>query len=277
MPTTETPEPGIYTGVTMERYLSWPYVSASKLKTLHSSAAKVKYDMDGGPRRETPALALGTTIHACVLEPQAFHRTYVIEPEINKRTKVGKLEFAALLERVENKNQILISKDDYSTCNAIAKRLGEDEIAAEMLSGKGKNEVSVVWDHEATGLRCKARIDRLTDWKGFTCHIDLKSTVDASPDGYPYQCRKYNYHWSAALYLKGCEALAPGTRRFMHIAFEKVPPYDVGIYEFVSGDLQNQLGLEEGWRKCESMLAKYKECVDNDAWPSYGGPHPVEL
>ncbi len=277
MPTTETPEPGIYTGVTMERYLSWPYVHSSELKTLHNSPAKLKHQMDTGETKETEALTLGSAIHCCVLEPEAFHRLYVIAPEGDRRKKGVKEMFAEVEAAAEAKGQTLIKKADYEICTALAKRLGEDEIAAEMLSGKGKNEVSVVWDHEPTGLRCKARIDRLTDWKGFTCHIDLKSTVDASPDGYPYQCRKYKYHWSAALYLKGCEALAHGTRRFMHIAFEKAPPYDVGIYEFVSGDLQNQLGLEEGWRKCESMLAKYKECVDNDTWPSYGGPHPVEL
>jgi len=275
--TTETPDPGIYPNVSMERYLSWPYASSSMLKTLFKSPAKVKHERDAGPSKSTESQAFGSASHCCVLEPEVFHRTYVIEPDVNKKTKAGREQIAKVQATCKSKGQILVKNADYVRCKAIAERLQKDEIAAEMLAGKGTNEVSVVWDHEPTGLRCKARIDRLTDWKGFTCHIDLKSTVDASPDGYPRQCRKWKYHWSAALYLKGCEALKPGTRRFMHIAFEKVPPYDVGTYEFTSGDPQNYLGLEEGWRKCESMLALYKECVDNDTWPSYGGPHPVEL
>ncbi len=47
--------------------------------------------------------------------------------------------------------------------------------------GKGMNEVSIVWVDEQTGLKCKARLDRLTVYRGYPFVLDLKTSKDASP------------------------------------------------------------------------------------------------
>ncbi len=279
MPTTDStngaPEQGVYFGIPADVYHAWPYVSASKLKRLATSAAKAYHHEKHPDEGDTAAMALGRAVHVAVLEPEAFHRMYVIAPQGDKRKKDVKAAWEAAGREAAQKGQSLLPHADYDLCVKLRGRVEQDELAGPILKGKGRNEVSVVWEDDATGLMCKARMDRLCDWMGFTCHIDLKTTKDSSPDGYPWECKKYKYHWSAAFYLKGCDVIVPARRRFLHIAVEKVPPYDLGVYEFTAGD--HRLSLDEGWSACRVALTNWKECMDSGNWPSHGGPHPLEL
>lgn len=277
MPTTnEAPGQGVYYDIPADVYHSWPYASGSGLKLMAKSAAKLDHHRKHPEEDDiTDAMAMGSATHTAVLEPDEFDRMYAVAPEGDKRTKVVKEAWKVAEAEAAESGRALLRVKEYDLCRTLRDRIWNDELAGPMLSGRGRNEVSVVWQDEATGLMCKARIDRLCDWMGFTCHIDLKTTQDASPWGYPYECRKYKYHWSAAFYLKGCEVIHSATRRFLHIAIEKEPPYDLGVYEFIDGD--HQLSLDSGWLACQTHLATWKQCVDSGVWPSHGGPHPLEL
>lgn len=273
--TNGAPGPGVYFGIPADVYHAWPYVSASKLKRMAVSAAKAYHHEKYPDSGDTDAKRFGRAAHTAVLEPEVFHRLYVIAPEGNKQKKVVKEAWAEAEKLAKAKGTLLLPRTDYDLCVRLRGRCERDELAGPMLTGRGKNEVSVVWEDDATGLTCKARIDRLCAWKGFTCHVDLKTTKDASPIGYPWECKRYKYHWSAAFYLHGCDVLKPGRRRFLHIAVEKVQPYDLGVYEIDEGD--HQLSLDAGWNACREQLSRWKECVDSGIWPSHGGPHPLEL
>ena len=86
-------EPGIYSGISNDAYHSGPGDSSSRIKTALTSAAHyLAYKSTDA----TPAMALGTAIHALVLEPDTWRNELVIAPDINRRTKAGKAEFALI-------------------------------------------------------------------------------------------------------------------------------------------------------------------------------------
>lgn len=277
----EDPQPGLYVNVPMAVYLKIKAVSTSMLKNLAISPAKCRYAIDNPDKDDTEAKIMGRALHAAILEPDLYDERWLVCPEgMDRRTKAGKAEWADLqLQAMETGGEIIKHKDA-ETVTAVRDAVMADEIAGQLMESKrGGNEVTLIWKDEATGLMCKGRSDRMTDYQGFTVHIDLKSTKDASVDGYKWEVRRYKYHWSAAFYLDGCDALEPGKRRFLHIAFEKVPPYDVGVYEFepaVQGEI-NQISLDEGRDFYRRHLTTYKQCLESGIWPSYGGIHPLYI
>lgn len=277
---TENPQPGLYTNVPMAVYLALDLASGSRLKKRAISAKKCRHAIDNPHSDDTKDKAFGRLVHVAVLEPDIYDRDWVILPkDLNRKTNKGKEEYANLVLQAAESGGETVSIQDSLAAVAMRESIMADEFAAELLTGMGGNEVTLIWDDEATGLRCKGRSDRMTSYQGITTHVDLKTTAKGGPDGYPYEVRKWQYHVSAAFYLDGCAALEPGKRRFMHIAVEKKPPYDVGVYEFeaaVPGE-ENQISIDEGRRFYRTWLAEYKKSLDSGEWPSYGGIHPLYI
>ena len=81
-----------------EEYHARPGVSASMLKSMASGwrSFEAEYITKTAPRKESAAMALGTAVHAALLEPEAFADEYAVIPEecSDRRTKAYK-EWAA--------------------------------------------------------------------------------------------------------------------------------------------------------------------------------------
>jgi hypothetical protein len=68
-------------------------------------------------------------------------------------------------------------------------------------AGDGKNEVSLWWTDEATGVRLRCRLDRLVHLDGVPHLPDLKTTEDASDFGVARTSHRFAYHMKCAMYL----------------------------------------------------------------------------
>ena len=86
-------------------------------------------------------------------------------------------------------------------------------------------EIAIVWDDPETGLRCKARIDFVSEYDGWTVVGDLKSSINAAPKQWARAVANYGYHRQAAFYLDGCNAISPHDRLFAWIIQEKDDPF----------------------------------------------------
>lgn len=266
------PNPGIHRDVPAETYHEWDAISASKLKKLADCPAMLKYEMDH-PQTQTDAMRIGSAVHDAILLPDRFAAKYVESPKCDKRTTAGKEAWAAFI--AEHAGKQVLDADDMAICKGIRESLLADETARGLLVGRGGNEVSIVWDHKATGLRCKSRIDRATEYQGTSCHVDIKTTTDANPDAFRWEVRKYRYHLQAAFYLDGCEALRGGKRRFIFIAVEKMPPYLCSVCELDEDG--NSISIQAGRDLYRPLLEKYQTCRESGVWPSYGGIHPLTI
>jgi len=75
---------GIYFNMSAEEYFALPYFSRSLAQKVRFSGQEAEYYIKN-PTKETPAMELGTALHALFLEPEKFNATYVKEPVIEKK------------------------------------------------------------------------------------------------------------------------------------------------------------------------------------------------
>lgn len=280
MTTTEipAPEPGIYENVPFADYCAWPCVNNSSLGPLRKSPAHylVAQETQTEP---SDALRFGTFAHAGKLEPLAVINHYVVLPEFEheirkpdgseytnvKATKAYK-DRVAEFHRI-NANKEVVPQDWYDKLLGICEALSRNRRAAEWFGARGPAEVSIVWDDPLTGLRCKARIDKLDrDARRIT---DLKTTVDASQFG--VAMHKYGYARQAGFYADGMRVLTGDDYSFALVAVEKEPPFGVRAAE-VDFDTLN-IGRCEYRRALRQLV----ECRRSSHWPSYTDPDTWQL
>jgi hypothetical protein len=252
--------PGLYPGISRSAYEAIPAINVSSLEGFERSAAHARERMLHPPE-PTEAMSLGTAFHMSVLEPDRFAKEYACAPKCDRRTKVGKEMWAQF--EADNEGKELLAEDDFTTVTHMSASAWAHPIAKQMLGGVGHNEVAVVWKDEETGLLAKGLIDRISPFDGWTFIQDVKSTLDASRRAFTRQVRNLNYAAKAAFYVDGCNTVAPRDRRFALIAVEKLPPYEVAIYEIGSEALAAGRSTYHRW------LRLYELAKRTNIWPGY--------
>lgn len=212
------------------------------------------------PQEPTAAMQLGTAIHTAVLEPELFASDYLVAPAVDRRTKDGKATWEAFVQECEANGKTSISVADLEVCNSISDVVRSHNTAKELL-GAGKAEVSMFWDDIETGVLCKCRPDWIS---AADVIVDLKSTTDASPEGFARSAYNFRYWVQAAWYLDGIEQ-ATGSRpeAFVFVAFEKEPPYACGFY-YATEEM-----IEAGRQEYRRLLDLYADCLSTNNWRGY--------
>lgn len=257
-------------------------------------------------QKETPAKALGSAIHVSILEPERFEKEYVQEPdkdEVQRDNPRKILDLAedykreakalglkstgtkpelkkVLSEQVHNyyfwdelydklvAGRKVLSQHDWRVVKAITARVRKHPSASNLLSA-GKAEQSIFWVDKDTGVQCKGRIDWLTP---DSIILDLKSTTDASPEGFQRSISKYRYYVQAAMYTDGLQALGQLPPVFVFAAWEKSVPYASALY-YATKEM-----LEEGRKEYKRLLKIYADCLSSDEWPGYSDSiEPINL
>jgi exodeoxyribonuclease VIII len=167
-----------------------------------------------------------------------------------------------------NGHRTILSDKEYELVVSMRDAVMAHPAAARIMRMKGKAEQSISWRDEETGELCRARPDWWVPTKRLMA--DVKTTDDASKEGFSRSISKWRYHVQHPYYLDGANAAIrqagidlPEQRYFVFIAVEKKPPYNVGVY--VLGDESIQVGRDE----YRDNLSTYAECVADGDWPGY--------
>lgn len=238
-------------------YASMPGLNQSKLGALKSCPAKFKHLLDN-PSESTPAQDQGQVFHSLLLEPESFNDRYFCLPELDRRTVKGKELYAELLALHPNK--VAVKADDFNLAHSMAAAVRNNVHANHILDGSD-TELTLDWSDDVTGVLCKARVDAYNAKLGIV--IDIKTTIDASPYGFPKRLWQYGYHRQAAWYLEALQRNGQAAEHFVFIAVEKTAPYLVGIYRLTDETLR--LSKAEN----EKLLRLYAECERTNTWPGY--------
>ena len=209
----------------------------------------------------TPAMRLGTALHTHVLELSKWDDQIAVAPgDINRRTKEGREQWAAF--EAAAKRKTVITADDAQQVMAMGRAVLGHPAAAMLLGLPGKAETTHMWTDASTGLECKCRPDWLTDDGSIV--VDLKTTKNASIQGFKRSVADYRYHVQAAWYLHGLEQ-ATGRRpdQFIFICVESTAPFACAVY---AADAEM---IERGHDQAMRDLAKLAVCKAADHWPSY--------
>jgi len=254
-----TPKPGIYYGVRFEEYQKWDAVNNSVLKILSDERrcpAHAKYYLENG-LPDTPALRFGRALDCYILEPTHFVELYEVEPVVDRRTKLGRLEWEHFQQQLGKKESI--SQEDYEKIISIFNKVIDSQ-AMRLIEG-GKSQVCAVWEDKITGLTCKARWDYYQE--EIPMITDLKSTGDASPDGFSFDIFKYAYFQQAGFYCMGHEVLTDDDPCFAIFAIEKEPPFVHSTFDL------GMKSIEAGKNAARKALAIYAKCKKSGVWPQY--------
>lgn len=249
-----TTGPAVIIDATMpaDAYHATDAVSASLLKQIAKSPAHARAYLQQ-QQEPTAAMLFGTAFHTCVLESERFAEDYAVF-EGDKRTKGGKEAYEAAIAT----GKTIITPNEYKIITAMAEAIGDHPAASKLVRGDGQTEVSMFWEDEDTGLQCKCRPDIWIAQGRGSVIVDIKTTEDASPEGFARSIQSYGYGIQAAHYLAGS-----GADAFIFVAVEKKEPYAVAVYQL------DALSLEISEMKRRDMLQLWASCRESDSFPAY--------
>ena len=234
-------------------FSSEKYISNSMLNNISVSPEHFMFKMDN-PQPSTPAMKLGSAIHMNVLQPEEFNKNYAVSPKFDRRTKIGKEDYKNFVNN--NLSKTVISESDFEIIEQITMKLMKDKMVKSLLQ-QGEPEKIIQWHNEHYDVNCKGMLDYHRE--GADMIIDLKTTQDASYNGFMRSVKKYKYHKQAAFYLDAVKA-----QRFFIIAVEKSPPFAINIFEL------SENMLDEGRDMYNHELEIYEYCTKSDYWPGVG-------
>ena len=200
-------------------YHSHPSISSSDVKLV---AAKTLLHWKHKVYKPSTAFAMGSAVHAMVLEPE---KGLVIRgPEDRRGNKWRDAQLAADLD-----GQILLTEGDFDLAEKIAEATRAHPVVARYLADDSfVAEASFFATDPVTGVNIKCRPDGYLQKSGII--FDIKTTRDASPEGFPREIRNYGYDLQAAFYLRCMRAAGYEANSFIFVAVEKEAPFAVGVH-----------------------------------------------
>lgn len=243
-------EPGIYPGVPLEQYRRWQAWNPSLVKHARTSLLQVWHALHSPPAPPTPQQVLGAAEHCAVLEPDEFPRRYVLWQGRRAGKAYEQFELA-------NAGMTILRDEEYDKCCAMRRAVVGHMVAAPIVTDPdAKRECSLCWDDPNTGLRCKGRVDLLSD-----CIADLKTIRECSDFRMTRECCDYHYHMSMAAYRSGVEVLSGKQLPIRLVFVSSSAPHDVAVRSLEDDSLACG---HERWCKC---LAKIRRAIDLNHWP----------
>lgn len=170
------PQVGIYYDVPNDVYHSaTSAISNSMLSMIHETVSAYQWVQQAPVDTDKlKVFELGTALHAYVTERKRFNDEYKIMPTYNLRTNKGKQDKLAFEQA--NKDSFIITNDDLKLIQTLDASLRADPRIGMWLGFKGKPEVVVVVEDEATGLKLRIRTDWLIETDEVIICLDLKTT-----------------------------------------------------------------------------------------------------
>jgi len=249
-------------------YHEHPAVSKSHLDKVAKSPAHYWanfLDPERVPMAPTDAMVLGTALHTAVLEPHLWSEQFAIAPDgIDRRYKAGKEAWAAF--EAEAQGKTVMTAEDGQRIQRMAQAVHQHPASSILLNLPGVVEASYFWTDDETGLECKSRPDwHSTDRRLI---VDLKTTQDASPQGFQRSVAKWRYHVQAHWYQRPfAEA-----EHFLFVAVETTAPFLVAVYAATPAM------VAAGARVAERDLRLIASCRQSNEWPGYGDTiQPLDL
>lgn len=262
-----------------DEYLALPGLSQSIIKhglksPLHMAAAIAE-----PPKEPTPDMVLGSAVHCATLEPEKFASQYAQVPDVDRRTKVGKEAYAQWA--TENSGKTALTPEQWDTALTMAEQIATHPTAGTILEAThpDNRELSVQWDRsfmDSDGamipVQLKARFDGLIPAQRIVW--DIKTTNDASTEGFQRTMATYHYNMQGAHYLDGVRAAfnASGQWDFTFVVIEKTQPFAVHVFERLSPPALVQ-GLEER----DMVLRQWVRYRHEETIPGYQDTREIDL
>lgn len=236
--------------------------SHSRLVRLRDTPAHCRWAIDHPA--ESESMTLGS-ITDCLVMGAQITDSFVVAPEINRRTSEGKAQWAAIQADAAASKRKIITTEQLHQGMAMAEAVMAHGVARKLVESALK-QVSVFWrERDLADCSCKARID-LALWD-IGCNFDLKTTRDAGDHEFSRSIAAFGYHLQAAMYEIAASVAGRGVDRFGFVLVTNNEPYLARVVELDRG------AIDRGHRELARLMPIYAECVRTGEWPGY--PEPI--
>ena len=250
-------KPGIYADLKREKYDRLEGVNFSTLKAMAKSPAHYRHALTQ-PHHDTDPMRLGRAVHLLALEPEKARTTIAVWDGGTRRGK----DWDRFCD--ENEGRELLTEEQHEKAMAMALAVRADATAKAYLSN-GRGEVTMVWEHRVgTGpnpvvMPCRGRLD----FEGDAAIVDLKCTLNASPEGFGKQAWNLGMHIQAAWYSDAHFKLTGRRLPYKLVAVENTAPFVVQVY-----DVPENV-IEVGRESYVAWLDRLAFCRETSTWPAY--------
>lgn len=241
-----------------DEYDAMDGIRRSSLWIMNKSPAHFREAMDSPPE-PTPALAFGVAAHKYILEKESFDEEFAVAPDVDRRTKQGKEDYAAFIASLDGR--AAISSGELDQIKAMAAAVDSHPTARRYLSGA--HERVYLWEDPMTGEPCKCKVDSIGEVDGVLTVTDYKTAESCEDGHFEKSCRKYGYHFQAGMYCEGVFMNELTRPEFVFVAQEKKPPYAVRVYRCDEGF------VAQGYDKFRELIGLYHRCREAGEWPGY--------
>jgi len=236
-------------------YHQRPELSSTGARLILDSPAKFKYWE--GRETNSAAFDIGKAVHARVLGVGAQAVAYpddVLAANGAASTKAAK-EWA---DAARADGLIPMKAADLYPIEAMAEAVLAHDEARQILEDAPAREVSIFADVD--GVPSRARFDLYGDTTG----ADLKTAVDASPDGFNRAINAHGLHVQEAWYRDVRAAETGGEIDwFAFVVVEKTAPYLVAVYDL------DVVWRDIGRERAAEARQRWLHATQSGVWPGY--------
>lgn len=251
--TIEQKSEAVIYGMTDYAYHAHPRLGSSLLRKILTTPADFLY-ASSSRQESTPALLLGTAVHASYLQPIGVQEQIAMQPEDcgPRNSGDGKKRWDAF--KKEHEGKIVLGWDDAKTVLGCVAALTD----IRPLTESDRTEVTAFADIEGVELKARADLDDgeiLWDVKTTTEELDEYNLSKS--------IASYGYHFQAAHYLEVFEAAGAPRKGFGIIWVNKAAPHHSRI------TLLSDEFLAMGRNDFHYSLQLLNRCRATDVWPGY--------
>lgn len=247
--------------MTEQEYNEYPAIRRSALWKVLESPEKYKYSIDH-PEEPTPALIFGQAFHTMALQPEEFDKQFAVLPNVDRRTKQGKAEYADFIE--QNEGKAIITQDTFQQITEMCEKLNGNQFVKSLLKG-AEIEKPYFWTDDITEEPCKVRVDAYNSRFEQPLIIDIKTTEYAENEAFMHSAIKYGYDLQAGMYTEGVRVNTGKKPDFVFIAIEKKAPYAINIFK------ADKLLVQRGEDLFRQAIGIYHDCKTTGNWFGYLG------
>lgn len=261
-------EPGLYPDIPEGKYHRDPVghewgslsVTAAKLLVPPAPAAKFDYARRHG-KLPSKAQKLGTLAHALTLG-QPLPAIAVLDFENRTRTK----KFMAAEEEALAAGKQVVLRKEMDEAQAIADAVHANATAAGLLAD-AEPEVSMFWVDPEFGIWQRGRMDAYSPdiWE-MPVIVDLKTSADASEEGFAKSMADYGYVRQYVHYRQGLAAALgcdPEDIDFIFVVVESEPPYLTATYR------PHEQDIDRASHQLRAARERFRDCSRSGIWPGY--------
>ena len=250
-----------------EYHAETDYLSASMIKTFIGSRREFRsIYVAKESQKESRSLNIGHVAHSLILEPHLIGEKVVEIPDFVLSKSGAKSGNNWKEFRDEHKGCILLKAGEMQIVRDMFNAVYGNPKAAKMLNAKGHTEHSIFG--ELNGQKYRARLDRIIPRK---LVIDIKTTMDASPEAFERQIRNLSYHVQGNLYKRLADAHYGGSHSVVFIAVSNSAPHCVATY-VLSAD-----HMYEAEQTTIRTVEQIQECYETNDWREIWEKELIEL